>query len=414
MFDQVKLVGPAGVVLSKPGQFFVKNVSPANYELDIDGKKMQPLLVNTEYLKGAPKLSVELSDKIIFTEVLGKGHYELEAPMPAVSEPLESTYKILENGKVIETGSVHRSKQKLQTPADYVDTRIGTAHSRWMIAPGPWMPFSMVKMSPDNQNAGWQAGYQPTFESVGTFSHIHEWTMGGLGIFASNGRLQTKIGDEHLPSSGYRSRIKKESEEAPIGYYKVQLIKYDIKAEVTATTRCGFERFTFPADRDSSRILIDLHIPAEYDYQLRDVKVKKVGDRRLEGYSHQLSPGVWSHDADQDYTLHFVIEFDKPIKNMGNWIDDKVSYGDTLAASNIKNAGLFVEFDEDTYPVVQVRSSISLVSTENAADNLKTEITDPFGWDFDAVRQHQLDTWNDLFNRVKITSTKPFGKSSLL
>ncbi len=410
MFDQVKLVGPEDVVLTKPNQLFVKNVGPADYELDMDGRKMQPLLVNTEYLKGTPKLSVELDNKIIFSEVLEKGHYELEAPMPAVTTPVQSQYKILENGKVIETGTVQRSGQKLQTLADYVDTRIGTAHSRWMIAPGPWMPFSMVKMSPDNQNAGWQAGYQPTFESVGTFSHIHEWTMGGLGIFASNGRLKTKIGDEHIPSSGYRSPIQKKFEEAPIGYYKTRLLKYNINAEVTATTRCGFERFTFPQDRDSSRILIDLHIPAEYDYQLKDIKVKKVSDYRIEGYSHQLSPGVWSHDADQDYTLHFVLEFDKPIKNIGNWIDDKVQYGDILEATDIKNAGLFVEFDEDNYPVVQVRSSISLVSIDNAAANLKTEISDPFRWNFEAVRQNQLNTWNDLFNRVKITSTNRLEK----
>jgi predicted alpha-1,2-mannosidase len=410
MFDQVKLVGPEGVVLSKPNQFFVKNVKSADYELDMDGKKVQPLLVDAEYLKGSPKLSVELDGKTIFNEIVEQGHYEFEAPMPAVATATKSQYKILENGKVIESGTVQRSKQKLQTLADYVDTRIGTAHSRWMIAPGPWMPFSMVKMSPDNQNAGWQAGYQPSFESVGTFSHIHEWTIGGLGIFASNGKLQTKIGDEHLPSSGYRSPIIKKTEEAPIGYYKVDLTKYNIKAEVTATTRCGFERFTFPQDRDSSRILIDLHIPAEYDYQLKNIKVKKVSDYRIEGYSHQLSPGVWSHDADQDYTLHFVIEFDKPIKNMGNWIDDKVQYGDILEADNIKNAGLFVEFDQDKYPVVQVRSSISLVSLDNASSNLKTEITDPFGWDFEAVRQHQLNTWNELFNRVKITSTNKLEK----
>ena len=142
--------------------------------------------------------------------------------MPAVPNVKQSRYRILEDGKLIEEGIVRRSKQKAQTLTDYVDTRLGTAHSRWMIAPGPWMPFSMVKMSPDNQNPGWQAGYQPTFETVGTFSHIHEWTMAGLGIFASNGKLETKIGDELKPDSGYRSRINKKTEEAPIGYYKVQ------------------------------------------------------------------------------------------------------------------------------------------------------------------------------------------------
>lgn len=107
--------------------------------------------------------------------------------MPQVKKAKKSAYRILCDGREIARGSVVRTPQTLQTPADYVDTRIGTAHSRWMIAPGPWMPFSMVKMSPDNQNTGWQAGYQPSFENIGCFSHIHEWTLGGLGIMAANG-----------------------------------------------------------------------------------------------------------------------------------------------------------------------------------------------------------------------------------
>lgn len=410
LFDQVSLEGPAGVTLVKAKQMFVRDVKPAGYELNNGGKSMQPLLVTAEYLQGNPKLSVDLDGKIIFNESLEKGNYEFEALMPAVKMDTRSSYKILENGQVIQKGVVQRSKQKLQTLANYVDTRLGTAHSRWMIAPGPWMPFSMVKMSPDNQNPGWQAGYEPTFESVGTFSHIHEWTMAGVGIFASNGPLKTKVGDEYKSDSGYRSRIDKKTEEAPIGYYKVQLADYDIKAEVTATTRCGFERFTFPSNHDSSRILVDLHIPAEYDYQLKEIKVRKLSDYRIEGITHQFSPGVWSHDADQDYTIHFIIEFDRPIKRIGNWINDTVQYGDTLVATDIKNAGMFVEFDTKQNPVVQVRSGISLVSIDNADANLEAEITKPFGWSFDAVRQNQLNVWNDIFNRVKITSSNKLEK----
>lgn len=410
MFDQVSLQGQPGTVLKTTGQLFVRNVKPADYQLNTNGKSVQPLLVNTQYLKGSPRISVQLDNKTIFNEAVEKGNYVFEAPMPAVNTPQKSHYKILENGKVIEEGIVNRSKQKLQTLADYVDTRIGTAHSRWMIAPGPWMPFSMVKMSPDNQNAGWQAGYQPSYESVGTFSHIHEWTLAGLGIFATNGKLKTNIGDELKPGSGYRSAINKKTEEAPIGYYKVQLADYNIKAEVTATTRCGFERFTFPKDRDSARVLIDLHVPAEYNYQLKEIKLKKVSDYKIEGFAHQFSPGIWSHDADQDYTVHFVVEFDKPIKRLGGWINKTLRYGDTFEAKDVKNAGLFVEFDAKRDPVVQVRSGISLVSTENAAENLETEVTKPFGWNFDAVRQNQLNAWNDIFDRVKITSSNRMEK----
>jgi predicted alpha-1,2-mannosidase len=403
MFDQVSLEGPSQTVLKKPGQMFVRDAKAADYELKQNGMQVQPLLINTEHLKGSPRIIVELDNKKIFDEAVESGSYVFEAPMPAVTNSRKSKYKILENGKVIEEGIVNRSKQKIQTPADYVDTRIGTAHSRWMIAPGPWMPFSMVKMSPDNQNAGWQAGYQPSYESVGTFSHIHEWTLGGLGIFATNGQLKTNIGDELKPGSGYRSRIDKKGEQAPVGYYKVQLADYNIKAEVTATTRCGFERFTFPKDRDSARILIDLHIPAEYDYQLKEIKLKKVSDYRIEGFAHQLSPKIWSNDADQDYTVHFVIEFDKPMKSMGGWINKKIQYGDIFEAKDIKNAGLFVQFDAKQQPMVQVRSGISLVSIDNADMNLRTEITNRFGWNFNAVRQNQVNTWNDIFNRIKVT-----------
>lgn len=410
MFDNISLESSVPVQLAKPSNMFVRNVRPANYEIEDGTKKIQPLLVNVQHLKGNPLIQVSLDKKIIFSEIVEQGNYEFEAPMPSVENNMQSNYQILENGKIIQDGIVQRSKQKTQTLANYVDTRLGTAHSRWMIAPGPWMPFSMVKMSPDNQNAGWQAGYQPSYESVGTFSHIHEWTMAGLGVFASNGALKTKVGHELEPGSGYRSAINKKTEEAPIGYYKVLLKDYDIKAEITATTRCGFERFTFPSNRDSSRVLLDLHVQAEYDYHLKNIKVKKISDRRIEGFAHQLSPGVWSNDADQDYTLYFVVEFDQPIKNIGGWINDNIQYGDSLEATNIKNAGLFVQFDTKQNPVVQVRSGLSLVSIDNASMNLKTEVDQPFGWSFDAVRQNQLNTWNDIFNRVKINTTNRLEK----
>ena len=409
MFDQVRLEGDS-IDIKKAKQVFIRKAEAANYEIEIDDKLFQPIIVDVEHLQGRPELSVFLDGELIFNETVEEGRYEFEAPMPAVDKATESKYEIRVDGSVVESGVVVRQKQERQTLADYIDTRIGTGHSRWMIAPGPWMPFSMVKLSPDNQNAGWQAGYQPSIESVGTFSHIHEWTLAGLGVFASNGKLQTKVGHELDPDSGYRSRINKQTEEAGIGYYKVDLSDYDITAELTATTRCGFMRYTFPQDRESSRVLIDFHVPAEYGYQLRDVSFKKISDYRIEGYSHQYASNVWEEYSNQDFTIHFVIEFDKPIKNVGHWIDDKVEYADEFRAKNIRDAGAFVQFDAVSNPVVQVRSGLSMVSIENAGLNLSTEITKPFGWNFNAVRNNQKNVWNELFNRVKIESTNRIEK----
>lgn len=294
-----------------------------------------------------------------------------------------------------------RKQQRRRTPADYVDTGIGSAHSRWMIAPGPWMPFGMVKLSPDNQNRGWQAGYQPTFETLACMSHIHEWTMAGLGMMPTNGPLQIKVGDESRPDEGYRSRIDKTTEQTPLGYYGVRLTDTDILLEATATMRASLQRYTFPSTTDG-RVMIDLHIEAEYDYQLKEVEVRQVSDSRIEGRMHQYSPGVWSNDADQDYNLCFVMEFSEPILRTGCWMNDSVFYRSELKGADLRDAGMFVEFDTKWNPVVSVRTGISYVSIDNAALNLKTEITEPFAWDFAAVVNHQHQAWNDILGRVEI------------
>lgn len=392
LFDCVALEGPAHTKLIKPEEVFIRNVEAATYEIEEEAR-YQPLLVELEHLEKNPVLTVELDGTTILSERIDSGYYQLEAPMPAVSVVTTSRYRILSGKKVVQKGEVTRSPQALQTLADYVDTRIGTAHSRWMIAPGPWMPFSMVKLSPDNQNKGWQAGYQPTFESIGCFSHIHEWTMAGLGMMPTNGPLRTVIGDEKDVDSGYRSRIDKSTEEAPLGYYKAELTDYNIRAELTATTRCSFQRYTFPTDRDSARVLVDFHIPAEYDYQLVDTDVRKVSDTRLEGFSRQLSKNVWSRDANQEYTLHFVIEFDQPIQAMGKW-----------------DTGIWLTFDEKKTPVVQIRTGISLVSIANASENLEKEISTPFDWNFEAVVSHHKSVWNELLERIRITTSNRFEK----
>src|SRR5690606_1849109 len=208
VFDQVRLEGPDGVTLKTPESAFIREAKAADYEIRENGKQFQPLLVDVEHLVGKPRLSVRLDNKEIFTETLETGRYQFEAPMPAVSKPRQSKYAIFADGKLIGSGTVKRTPNKTATYADYVDTRIGTAHPRWMIAPGPWMPFSMVQIRPDNRNAGWQAGSDPAFESIGAFSHIHEWPMGGLGMLPANGPLKIQAGGGRAaPGTGYRSRI---------------------------------------------------------------------------------------------------------------------------------------------------------------------------------------------------------------
>jgi predicted alpha-1,2-mannosidase len=410
-FDQVKLEGPGSVRLKKNGQVYVRSVRAADYEMVAGRANVQPLLADIQHLSGKPQLKVILDGEEIFTAAIESGRYTFEAPMRAVESPLESKYQILADGTKIHSGKVIREPKEPITPADYVDTRMGTAHSRWMIAPGPWMPFGMVKLSPDNQNEGWQAGYDPIFESIGTFSHIHEWTVAGLGTMPANGPVQTRVGDQKNPDSGYRSGIDKQTEVAPIGYYRVELTDYDITAELTATTRCGFQRYTFPADREGSRVLLDLVIPAEYRYHSIEAYVKKTGDSTVEGFSHQFSPDTWSGGISQEYVVYFVAEFDQPISDFSVWTENGIQKGaEILKVRGANDAGAIVEFDTRKKNVVQLRTGISYVSIDNARENLETEVSNPYGWDFESVRQAHVNAWNDLFARLKIDTYDRRGK----
>jgi predicted alpha-1,2-mannosidase len=403
VFDQLRLESDGPVRLKDHHSVFVRSVNPSDYEIETENGRFQPLLVDVEQIEGHPRLTVLLDEEEIFSEIVERGRYHFEVPMPAVNEPKQSQYSIIVADTLYGKGIVQRAPQAVISPSGYVNTMMGTAHSRWMIAPGPWMPFSMVKLSPDNQNKGWQAGYDPIFESIHGFSHIHEWTLSGLLTMPVTGPLLINEGDQSKPDEGYRSRIDKSTEKAPLGYYKVHLTDYDIWAELTATSRCGFQRYTFPAGEEG-RVMLDLNFPSEYDFLLDEVKIKKVSDQQIVGYSKQRTPNTWAGGITQEYTIHFVVEFNQPIVDVGVWTDEGTKKMDSLSVRKPDDAGMYVTFDTSENQELLMRTSISYVSIENALLNLQIEITDPFGWHFDKVVAHHQQSWDKLLGRIKIES----------
>lgn len=301
--------------------------------------------------------------------------------------------------------------QEMKTPIDYVDPMIGTVDSRWMLYPGPSMPFGMVKLSPDNQEHKWKAGYDHRINNIAGFSHIHSWVMGGLLMMPATGKLQITPGTEKNPDLGYRSRIHHETEVARVGYYSVFLDDYKIKCELTATTRTGFQRYTFPAS-DSARILLDLLTPTEYNYEVDWAQVSKVNDHEIQGFSKQKTFDHFS-SLNNEYTIYFVIQFSKPFQSFNGWTGYKKekdfnqlikSGGLQLNVNRISgrgDMGAFVTFKTENGEKILVKSGISLVSMEQARLNLERE-SGPFGWNFDAVVSHAQKTWNDLLGKIKV------------
>ncbi|WP_346237034.1 GH92 family glycosyl hydrolase [Niabella insulamsoli] len=282
-------------------------------------------------------------------------------------------------------------------PVDYADPLLGTSESRWMLNPGATMPFGMVQLAPDNQGGVWKSGYEYTINNIGGFSHIHSWTMAGLSVMPTVNVLNVRRGPADGPTTGwttgYRSRIVKETEKASPGYYGVTLMNGDIRTEITTTTRTGFFKFTFPKEAHA-HILMDLDIPFENTAEVLDAKFTKVSDTEIEGYSHQK----WSWN---EYTVHFVIRFNKPMKSFGGWQNNYQVQEGVKEVSGKGKMGAFADFDTKAGEQILMQTAISLVSIEGARKNMNAELAG-FGWNFEAVRKNARSVWNKLLSKVQV------------
>jgi putative alpha-1,2-mannosidase len=114
----------------------------------------------------------------------------------------------------------------------------------------------LVALSPDNlDRKGWyKGGFDPKIKNIAEYSHIDAWTMSVLLVMPTTSDLNANPGKQDMTEKGYRSCYSNDI--ATPGYYAVQLDDYGIKAELTATTRTGFQKYKFPRS-GQTRILFD-------------------------------------------------------------------------------------------------------------------------------------------------------------
>jgi len=182
----------------------------------------------------------------------------------------------------------------------------------------------------------------------------------------------------------------------------VTLDGYKVRAELTCTTRAGFQRYTFPRS-DEARVLFDLHSPTEYGKIVHDAKVEKVNDKEIAGYVEMRS--VAYRTGYQHYVLHFVARTNKPFRSMGGWVNGEIQPQAAEIAGQ-GDLGVFLNFQTEEGEVVLVQTGISLVSIDQARLNLDVEMK-PFGWDFDACHAAARRVWNELLSRIEVEGGRP-------
>lgn len=290
--------------------------------------------------------------------------------------------------------------QKL--PVDYVNVFTGTSNSRWMLGPYAGVPYGMVQLGPDNQESGWMAGYEYSISNVTGFSHLHAWTMAGLMVmpqtqdFTSDNGASSKA--YRGAGAGFHSRILKETEKASPGYYTCELYDADCKAELTATTHCGFHKYTFNRDVENARILLVLNFPSEYRFIVEDAVIEKISDNLVEGYA------LTRAETSGTYKLHFVIQFNKPFISFNGWENENFKANVNKIAGEGK-IGAFVNYSVKAGESVMMKVGLSLVDLQGARNNLKTEL-EPFGWNFEEAAESAGKKWNDLLSTIEVKGSE--------
>jgi len=290
--------------------------------------------------------------------------------------------------------------QTLHKPVDYVNVFTGTSNSRWMLGPYAGVPYGMVQLGPDNQEAGWMSGYEYSIMNVTGFSHIHAWTMAGLMVMPATQDFTKDNGASSKAyrgaGAGFHSRIFKETEKASPGYYSCELYDADCKAELTASTHCGFHKYTFKA-KDDVRILLLLNFPTEYKIDIQSAVINKIGNNVVEGCAiTKAEYGV--------YKLYFSIQFNKPFKSLNGWSNDTILTNvDHIFGK--KDVGAFVTYSTTENEAIMMKVGLSLVDMEGARNNLKSEL-EPFGWNFEAAVASAREKWNKLLSTIEVKGSE--------
>jgi predicted alpha-1,2-mannosidase len=276
----------------------------------------------------------------------------------------------------------------------HVNTFIGTGgHGHTF--PGATVPYGMVQLSPDTRTMGWDAcgGYHHTDSSIIGFSHTH---LSGTGIsdlgdilfMPFSGTPKIIAGTAEDPNSGYRSRFSHQEETAEPGYYTVNLQDYNIKAELTASTRVGFHKYTYN-NAGQSGIIIDL-AHTIYEDKKPDHEIRIISNTEIQGYKKSSGWAV-------DQSLFFQAKFNKPFTCVFYDNGKKIEAKDLAKSTHLVAV---LTFDIQKGEQVLAKVGISAVDNLGAKQNLEKEIP---AWDFDGVKKAAHGLWQQELSKIDIS-----------
>lgn len=274
----------------------------------------------------------------------------------------------------------------------YVDPYIG-AGGHGHVFVGASVPFGAVQIGPQNIFKGWDwcSGYHYSDNLLIGFSHTHLsgtgcTDLGDIQIMPFSGEVRTRRGEQDDLSNSCSAYYRHENEQVSPYFYALTLDN-GIHAELTASCRVAFHRYTFPGDGEA-HLLINLREGNGFPAVASSLRL--IDDHTIVG--HRIVKG-WA----PEHRVYFALKSDRPIDQLLVYEDDRPAGRNELEGEGVKGVVCFREKVGN----VALKVAISSVSTDNALENLCREIPH---WDFGKVKSAARDAWEKELERVDVTS----------
>ncbi|RNL56662.1 GH92 family glycosyl hydrolase [Pedobacter jejuensis] len=253
-------------------------------------------------------------------------------------------------------------------------------------------PFSMTQWTPQTQLTETKclAPYYYSNKKIYGFRASH-WISGSctqdygsFTIMPISGKLKTNTTD-------YAENYNHDNEVSTPSYYKLNLNRYKLQVELTASLRCGVMRVT-AIKTDSVYVLISPNSDKDKGYIHIDEAKGEIS-----GYNpvHRIYQG-WGEAA--GFSGYFFIKIKKAIKTSGVYSDGNTAKNHTI--SNKKNLGAYAGFMMEKGEQLIIYSGTSFTSIDAAKRNLESEIKNET---FDSVLSKTNATWEKSLSQIKIT-----------
>ena len=281
-------------------------------------------------------------------------------------------------------------QQEADDYTQYVNPFIGTDFTG-NTYPGAQVPFGMVQLSPDNGLPGWDriSGYFYPDTTIAGFSHTHLSGTGAGDLYDISFMPVTRPYKEAPAPLGVYSTFSHNDEMASAGYYRVLLKDYNINVELTATERCGIQRYTFP--KAEASVFLNLKKAMNWDFTL-DSYIEVVDSMTIRGYRFSQGWSPLQH-------VYFETRFSKPFMACHMDTTSIVTKDrGRIGTAYIARFDFNTEKDEE----ILVTTGISGVSMEGAGKNLRAEVSKD---DFDYYQAQAAKTWNKQLSKIEVKSS---------